>query len=504
MAFIRQIRIIKALERGEREKHNPPAASSSAPTSPASASAGQGQAREEQTASAARRPPPAATAASAGGAASASAVDATSPDADDCSIVGVGHSMGGCVLIMYTLFCRALGRPHWLDKLVLLSPAGMHRHIHFLPRALLILLYRLGAFNGSRPFPMRSSLFQRFAARLLQDLKRHQATGDLMAIAGSLFFGGSKENFVFRYVSFTEYPVGGTNLKVLRHGIQNVAKRDFTAYDYGKEGNRQRYGQDEAPSYRSDYWLLDVPIHFVAGGRDLLVPVANVEEQYALINMVTPGLASLKEFDDAGHLDFTLTLADEIISHVLEQLDVDAEQPRRQPTAAMGPHHTGGMGAVGGGGAAGGSGAGQGRSSLHASEVPPVLHEILAPQPDNGAASAVPSPSSTTAAAASVTAGTGRTVGGATGSGSTGTRSGAGPVDYWSPPRSVTSDPAVVRILEGYATQCVQRRAEFGGAVRSYDSSRLAVLRFPWLAGFSKLDVVLDGFDEEARDLGLI
>lgn len=45
---------------------------------------------------------------------------AVSPTAaDDLHIVGVGHSMGGCVLLLYVLHALALRREHGLSKLVM-------------------------------------------------------------------------------------------------------------------------------------------------------------------------------------------------------------------------------------------------------------------------------------------------------------------------------------------------------------------------------------------------
>jgi len=86
-----------------------------------------------------------------------------------------------------------------------------------------------------------------------------------MAVLGSLFFGGERSKFVFRYISFSEYPVGGTSHKILRHGIQNMRVKEFQPYDYGRKANRERYGADQPPNYRQDFGLLDVPVHFVAG-----------------------------------------------------------------------------------------------------------------------------------------------------------------------------------------------------------------------------------------------
>jgi hypothetical protein len=41
----------------------------------------------------------------------------------------VGHSLGAAGLLMYVVVCRMRGVPHHLQRLVLLSPAGIHRHV---------------------------------------------------------------------------------------------------------------------------------------------------------------------------------------------------------------------------------------------------------------------------------------------------------------------------------------------------------------------------------------
>lgn len=36
----------------------------------------------------------------------------------------IGHSLGGASLLIYVTYCRRLGRPHHIHRLVLLTPAG--------------------------------------------------------------------------------------------------------------------------------------------------------------------------------------------------------------------------------------------------------------------------------------------------------------------------------------------------------------------------------------------
>ena len=230
-------------------------------------------------------------------------IDAASADADDCRIVAVGHSMGGAVLLLYVQTARALRRPHWLSRLVLLSPAGLHSHMNRVPLVALTALRYSGVLRRPGPFPARNSTLQRIAARLMQDLKRLQSVDDAISVLASRVFGGTAQGWVFsaRNISFTDYPVGGSSTPVIKHGIQCMLKREFSAQDYGAKENAERYGGDDPPSYRPDYALIDVPVHFIAGASDVLIPVQNLEEQYALLALLHPqGNISMRTIDDAG------------------------------------------------------------------------------------------------------------------------------------------------------------------------------------------------------------
>jgi alpha-beta hydrolase superfamily lysophospholipase len=240
----------------------------------------------------------------------------------DVRIVGVGHSMGGCLLLTHILHSRALRRPHGLSGSVLLSPAGLHRDVGTAPRVILTLVGLLAMkFAPDGPFPMRSSRLQRIAAGLLQDLKRTQGTGDLVASIAAMFFGGTMSNFAFHRISLLDYPLGGTSVRVMTHGCKSMFAADLGPFDYSPEENLKRYGVESPESYRHDYGLIDVPTDFVAGGLDMLIPPSNLKLQAAAVHAASPGMAGYTEFPTMGHLDFTLGVSDEVISHVMERLD---------------------------------------------------------------------------------------------------------------------------------------------------------------------------------------
>ena len=45
---------------------------------------------------------------------------------------------------------------------------------------------------------------------------------------------------------------------------------------------------------REDYGLIDIPVHFVGGARDYLIPADNLMVQRDAINLVHPGRSSLR------------------------------------------------------------------------------------------------------------------------------------------------------------------------------------------------------------------
>lgn len=244
----------------------------------------------------------------------------TAQNDNDCRIVAVGHSMGGAVLPLAVLYARALGRNHGLSRLVLLSPAGMHKVVGTLVGMGVKTLDYIFKYAPHGPFPSRSSWLEWSVAQLLQDMKRTGALSDIVSALGTAFFGGTMQGFVFRRLSFMNYVLGGSSRKVVVHGVQCTRAHEWRPFDYGARENLRRYGCTPPPSFRADYGLLDVPIHFIAGAKDALIPPENLAIQVAGINAVTPGLATLSVFPDAGHLDFTLSTDDTVISTTLSSI----------------------------------------------------------------------------------------------------------------------------------------------------------------------------------------
>lgn len=225
-------------------------------------------------------------------------------------------------MLTHVLHSRALRRPHGMCGTVLLSPAGLHRDVGVLPRVVLSLTGLVALrLVPDGPFPMRSSKLQQVVAGIVQDLKRSQGTGDLIAAVASIFFGGTSGGFAFRRISLFDYPLGGTSVRVMAHGCQGMFGSEMTPFSFGEEENLRRYGTRAPESYRHDFGLLDVPMAFAAGELDALIPPANVRLLAAAVEAASPGKSGYEGFSQLGHLDFTLGVSDEVISHVLARLD---------------------------------------------------------------------------------------------------------------------------------------------------------------------------------------
>ena len=241
--------------------------------------------------------------------------------AEDVRITGVGHSMGGCLLLLHILQCRALGRPHRISRAILLSPAGMHKSVKGMAYYLIHLAYPVVHLLPHGPFMRAPRALQRVVARLAKDFVGQQSTADALAAVSSSMFGGVATRFAFRdVVDVTEYNVGGTSIGVMRHGCQGLIAREINAYDHGEARNRIRYGNPTPPNLRLDFGLIDVPIHFVAGGLDVLIPPENIELMARQLQALRPGIATYHCFPDLGHLDFTLSRDDGLVQFVLQKL----------------------------------------------------------------------------------------------------------------------------------------------------------------------------------------
>ncbi len=82
----------------------------------------------------------------------------------------------------------------------------------------------------------------------------------------------------------------------------------------------KRYNSETPPRYDSRYGKINIPVHFVAGGMDKLVPEKDVYFHFTLLKKARPELASYSFFKNAGHLEFTIGLDSEVNNHILRHV----------------------------------------------------------------------------------------------------------------------------------------------------------------------------------------
>ena len=64
----------------------------------------------------------------------------------------------------------------------------------------------------------------------------------------------------------TEHTPAGSSTRNLLHFLQSVGTDRLQAYDFGRSGNQEKYGQDIPPEYRVD--LVKVPVATYWGQND--------------------------------------------------------------------------------------------------------------------------------------------------------------------------------------------------------------------------------------------
>jgi pimeloyl-ACP methyl ester carboxylesterase len=281
--------------------------------------------------------------------------------AGDLQIRAVGHSMGCCILLAYVVRCqisceRKLSGGwggldhHHFSNVVLMAPAGVHRTI--LPQWELILssfgkLADLLRLPDNFPVPYSPRDMHEPVAHFLDYAKQaNRIVKQVVSIAGNYLMGGGSEHFpLVNGVDLSVYPLGRTSVKVMRHGLQCKNAGVFNSYDYGDDAeNVKRYGQKKPPCYLDFYDKIDVPVDFVGGGDDRLIPAEDVRLHCEYLQRVSPHLASYKEFPCAGHLSFTIgqdeTEWQAIVEHVLDKAVRNDFVPNERVDSVAGPRKT--------------------------------------------------------------------------------------------------------------------------------------------------------------------
>jgi pimeloyl-ACP methyl ester carboxylesterase len=245
-------------------------------------------------------------------------------------LCGVAHSMGGAAMIVYVVTRRLANRPHYLSRLILLSPAGFHDDCpftiklctHVVPLiASYVCLVMPGIYIPTRFF---RGLFN----KLSRDFQNYPALGGLAQALVSYLIGGDSSNWIGA-IGVSHYNMNnmpGLAVKVAVHFCQMIRAKRFLLYDYGsKELNMRAYGTTSPLDIGANYNVIDIPVDVVAGRNDRLIPSSMVKRHFD--TMEAAGCqASFSEFEFA-HLDFTFANREELMAYVTSRLSLVAPIP---------------------------------------------------------------------------------------------------------------------------------------------------------------------------------
>jgi pimeloyl-ACP methyl ester carboxylesterase len=92
-------------------------------------------------------------------------------------------------------------------------------------------------------------------------------------------------------------------------------------FDYGSaEKNKAVYGTVTPPDMFEHFDLIDLPIHFLCGSEDTLIPPEDVLVQFEALHRFHPDKAVLHLFERVSHLSFTYGQDEALISYMRQYL----------------------------------------------------------------------------------------------------------------------------------------------------------------------------------------
>lgn len=239
------------------------------------------------------------------------------------SLCGVSHSLGGAAMLIYIVTRRLEGKPHYLKRAILLSPAGFHEKA---PPVCSLVQYALPLFAPVvRPFfpglYIPTKFFRMLFNKLSRDFQNYPALGGVVQTLISYAVGGDSSNWIgaFGMTHYNMEDMPGIAFGVGLHLAQMMRSKRFMMYDFGSAAaNRQAYGTPKPLDVGANYGVIDIPIDVVAGKKDKLIPKSMIAKHYQ--HLKDGGArASYSEFEYA-HLDFTFSNRDEVLDFVMSRL----------------------------------------------------------------------------------------------------------------------------------------------------------------------------------------
>ena len=246
------------------------------------------------------------------------------------TLCAIAHSLGGAAILIYVVTQRLAKRPHYLSRLILLSPAGFHEDA---PLALIVLQFIIPFIAPFVIFVMPgiyipTRFFRALFNKLSRDFQNYPALGSLVQAILSYLIGGDSSNWVGA-IGVSHYNMNnmpGVAVRVAVHLAQMMRAKRFIMYDFkSKELNVQAYGTPYPLDVGANYDVIDIPVDVVGGRRDRLIPPSMVRKHFD--TMKNAGCqASYSEFEFA-HLDFTFANREELMAYVASRLSLAAPIP---------------------------------------------------------------------------------------------------------------------------------------------------------------------------------
>ncbi|MCO5593030.1 hypothetical protein L7F22_047035 [Adiantum nelumboides] len=249
---------------------------------------------------------------------------ASVPEEQPYTMCGVAHSLGGAGLLMYVVTRLIEHKPHRLSRLILLSPAGFHKEAPWLFDFYQIVFPALAPI-AAYVMPglyIKTRIFRGLFNKLARDFQNYPAVGGLVQTLCSYFIaGGDSSNWVeaLGLTHYNVYDMPGVAYRVIVHLAQLKIADRFQMFDYGSvDANMKAYGTPYPLDIGEHYRLIDIPVDFVAGRKDKLIPRSNIRRHYQVLRD-SGGAASYSEFDYA-HLDFTVAHKEDLVAYVMSKL----------------------------------------------------------------------------------------------------------------------------------------------------------------------------------------
>ncbi|MCO5584056.1 hypothetical protein L7F22_037978 [Adiantum nelumboides] len=246
-----------------------------------------------------------------------------SNDQQPYTICGVAHSLGGAALLIYVVTRRLEGKPHHLSRLILLSPAGFHKEAPA-PYDLYQYIFPAIAPIAFALIPglyIKTWIFRGLFNKLARDFRNYPALGALVQFLCSYFIGGGDSSNWLEALGqshYNMYDMPGIAYRVLVHLSQMRRADRFQMYDFGVAANIKTYGTSYPLDIGKHYGLINIPVDFVAGRKDKLIPKSNIRRHYQVLRD-SGGTVSYKEFDYA-HLEFTVAYREDLLAYVMSRL----------------------------------------------------------------------------------------------------------------------------------------------------------------------------------------